>query len=174
MVIDETGSALGQMAIADANRIAREKGLDLVEVQPMAQPPVCRIMDFGRQQYEQARREREARKNATKIVIKEVRVRPKTDEHDLETKLRQITGWLKEGDKVQLTLRMRGREQAHPDVGRKVLTDMAAAVGDVGRIERDVFAEGRQMTLVLAPNISPAKRQSRPANPPQEQQPQQS
>jgi len=172
MVIDETGSALGQMAIADANRIAREKGLDLVEVQPMAQPPVCRIMDFGRQQYEQARREREARKNATKIVIKEVRVRPKTDEHDLETKLRQITGWLKDGDKVQLTLRMRGREQAHPDVGRKVLTDMAAAVGDVGRIERDVFAEGRQMTLVLAPNTSPAKRQSRPVTPPSEQQPQ--
>jgi len=170
-VIDADGTTLGPMALFDALKVARDKGLDLVEVQPMAQPPVCRITDYGRQQYEQSRRDREARKNQTKIVLKEVRVRPKTDEHDLETKLRAITNWLKEGDRVQLTLRMRGREQAHPDVGRKVLTDMAAAVGEVGRIERDVLTEGRQMTLVLAPASTPAKRQARPPSPPQEKPP---
>ena len=125
LVIDSDGSQLGQMSIVDALKFARDKSLDLVEVSPLAQPPVCRILDYGRQQYEQSRKEREARKNQTKVVIKEVRVRPKTDPHDLETKLRAITKWLQEGDRVQLTLRMRGREQAHPDWGRKVLVEMA-------------------------------------------------
>ncbi len=158
LVIDSDGSQLGQMPIVEALRVAHERNLDLVEVSPLAQPPVCRILDYGRQQYEQSRKEREARKNQSKVVIKEVRVRPKTDEHDLETKLRAITKWLQDGDRVQLTLRMRGREQAHPDWGRKVLVEMASKVGDVGRIERDVLAEGRQMTLVLAPSSTVAKR----------------
>jgi translation initiation factor IF-3 len=158
LVIDSDGSQLGQMSIVDALKIARDKSLDLVEVSPLAQPPVCRILDYGRQQYEQSRKEREARKNQTKVVIKEVRVRPKTDPHDLETKLRAITKWLQEGDRVQLTLRMRGREQAHPDWGRKVLVEMASKIGDVGRVERDVLAEGRQMTLVLAPSTLVTKK----------------
>ncbi|MDB5058372.1 MAG: translation initiation factor [Chloroflexi bacterium] len=168
LVIDSDGSQLGQMPIADALKIARDKSLDLVEVSPLAQPPVCRILDYGRQQYEQSRKEREARKNQTKVVIKEVRVRPKTDPHDLDTKLRAITKWLQEGDRVQLTLRMRGREQAHPDWGRKVLVEMASKVGDVGRVERDVLAEGRQMTLVLAPSALVTKK-SKPSAPPPEQ-----
>lgn len=164
LVIDSDNTQLGQMSIVDALRAARERNLDLVEVSPNAQPPVCKILDYGRQQYEQSRKEREARKNQKTIVIKEVRVRPKTDPHDLETKLRAITKWLQEGDRVQLTLRMRGREQAHPDWGRKVLTEMASKVGEVGRVERDVIAEGRQMTLVLAPNsVSPKRPPSRPA-----------
>jgi len=163
LVIDESGSQLGQMSTADAVKIARDKGLDLVEVSPLANPPVTRILDWGRQQYEQSRKEREAKKNQTKIVIKEVRVSPKTDPHDKETKLRAITEWLRKGDRVQLTLRMRGREQAHPDVGRKVLAEMAAAVGDVGRVERDVLWEGRKMTVVLAPNSIPAKKPARSA-----------
>jgi translation initiation factor IF-3 len=167
-VIDPDNAQLGIMPVFEALRIAQEKGLDLVEVQANADPPVCRIMDYGRQQYEQSRRDREARKNqrTKEIQVKEVRVRPKTDPHDLETKLRAITKWLEEGDKVQLTLRMRGREQAHPDWGRKVLTEMASKVGDVGRIERDVLSEGRQMTLVLAPSAVPAKRPARPPAPP--------
>jgi len=164
LVIDSDGSQLGQMSIVDALKIARDKSLDLVEVSPLAQPPVCRILDYGRQQYEQSRKEREARKNQTKVVIKEVRVRPKTDPHDLETKLRAITKWLQEGDRVQLTLRMRGREQAHPDWGRKVLVEMASKIGDVGRVERDVLAEGRQMTLVLAPSSLVTKK-SKPVAP---------
>jgi translation initiation factor IF-3 len=162
LVIDETGSQLGQLATFDAVKIARERGLDLVEVSPLANPPVCRIMDYGRQQYEQSRKEREAKKNQSKIVIKEVRVSPKTDPHDKETKLRAITEWLRKGDRVQLTLRMRGREQAHPDVGRKVLAEMASAVGDVGRVERDVLWEGRRMTMVIAPSSAPIKKAPRP------------
>jgi len=167
LVIDDAGNPLGTMPIFDALREARERGLDLVEVSPNAVPPVCRIIDYGRQQYDSARKEREARKKQRErlIALKEVRVRPKTDPHDLETKLRAITKWLQEGDRVQLTLRMRGREQAHPDVGRKVLTDMATAVGEIGRIERDVLSEGRQMTLVLAPNPAVVKRPVRPASP---------
>jgi translation initiation factor IF-3 len=158
LVIDSDGGQLGQMPVVDALRVARERNLDLVEVSPLAQPPVCRILDYGRQQYEQSRKEREARKNQSKVVIKEVRVRPKTDPHDLETKLRAITKWLQDGDRVQLTLRMRGREQAHPDWGRKVLVEMASKIGEVGRVERDVLAEGRQMTLVLAPSSAVIKK----------------
>ncbi len=165
LVIDSDGTQLGQMNIADALKAARDRNLDLVEVSPLAQPPVCRILDYGRQQYEQSRREREARKNQKTITIKEVRVRPKTDPHDLETKLRSIVKWLQDGDRVQLTLRMRGREQAHPDWGRKVLVEMASKVGDVGRIERDVLSEGRQMTLVLAPSSIAPKKPSRQAAP---------
>ena len=162
LVIDADGTSHGTLFLADALKLARDQGLDLVEVSPNQVPPVCRVMDYGRQQYEQSRKERESRRNQKVIVIKEVRVRPKTDPHDRETKLRAIIEWLKKGDKVQLTLRMRGREQAHPDWGRKVLTEMASAVGDVGRIERDVIAEGRQMTIVLAPAVAAKK----PAKPP--------
>lgn len=161
LVIDSDGTALGQMALADALKAARDRNLDLVEVSPLAQPPVCRILDYGRQQYEQSRREREARKNQKVITVKQVRLRPKTDPHDLETKQRSIIKWLQEGDQVQLILRMRGREQAHPDWGRKVLLEMAAKVADVARVERDVISEGRQMTLLLAPNSAPAKKPPR-------------
>jgi len=162
LVIDDTGTSLGQMSAVDALKIARERGLDLVEVNPQANPPVCRIMDYGRQQYETARRERETKRTQKQNVIKEVRVSPKTDDHDLDTKLRQITEWLKKGDRVQLTLKLRGREQAHPDVGRKVLSDMASAVTDVGRVERDTLWEGRRMTMVIAPNTVPVKKPPRP------------
>ena len=165
LVIDSDGTALGQMPIMDALKAARDRNLDLVEVSPLAQPPVCRILDYGRQQYEQSRREREARKNQKTITVKQVRLRPKTDEHDLETKQRSIIKWLQEGDQVQLILRMRGREQAHPDWGRKVLMEMAAKVADVARVERDVISEGRQMTLLLAPNSAPPKKPARQAAP---------
>ncbi|MGH2347607.1 MAG: translation initiation factor IF-3 [Chloroflexota bacterium] len=165
LVIDSDGTALGQMAIADALKAARDRSLDLVEVSPLAQPPVCRILDYGRQQYEQSRREREARKNQKTVTLKQVRVRPKTDPHDLETKQRSIIKWLQEGDHVQLVLRMRGREQAHPDWGRKVLLELASKVGEVARVERDVLSEGRQMTLILAPSSTPAKKPARQAAP---------
>jgi translation initiation factor IF-3 len=168
LVIDSDGTALGQMSIVDALKAARDRSLDLVEVSPLAQPPVCRILDYGRQQYEQSRREREARKNQKTITLKQVRVRPKTDPHDLDTKRKSIVKWLEEGDHVQLVLRMRGREQAHPDWGRKVLMELASKVADVARVERDVISEGRQMTLILAPAASPAKKPVRPAAPVQE------
>jgi translation initiation factor IF-3 len=168
LVIDSDGTALGQMSIVDALKAARDRNLDLVEVSPLAQPPVCRILDYGRQQYEQSRREREARKNQKTITLKQVRVRPKTDPHDLDTKRKSIVKWLEEGDHVQLVLRMRGREQAHPDWGRKVLLELASKVADVARVERDVISEGRQMTLILAPASSPVKKPVRQAPPAQE------
>lgn len=157
-LIGADGAQLGVMPIADALQRAREADLDLVEVQPGADPPVCRLMDYGRHRYEQERRERENRKAQKVTKLKEVRVRPKTDDHDLETYRRAIQRWLAEGNKVQLTVRMRGREQAHPDVARKVLYDMAATVSDAGHIERDVLPEGRAITMILAPGPAPARR----------------
>lgn len=157
-LIGDDGAQLGVMATADAMRLAQEANLDLVEVQPGADPPVCKLMDFGRHRYEQERRERESRKTQKVVKLKEVRLRPKTDDHDLETYRRNIQRWLAEGNKVQLTVRMRGREQAHPDVARKVLYDMASNVAGAGHIERDVLPEGRTITMILAPGPAPARR----------------
>ena len=159
-LIGADGTQLGVMPTADALRLAQESNLDLVEVQATADPPVCRLMDYGRHRYEQDRKERESRKAQKIVELKEVRLRPKTDEHDIETKRRAIRGWLGEGNKVQLTVRMRGREQAHPDVARKVLADLAATLTDVGYIERDTLAEGRTITMILAPGTAPSRRQS--------------
>src|SRR5579875_3414678 len=131
-LIGEDGAQLGVMPTSEALRRAQEANLDLVEVQPGADPPVCRLMDYGRVRYERDRKERES-KRAQKIVeLKEVRLAPDTGEHDLETKRKRIHGWLSEGNKVQLTVRMRGREQAHPDVARRVLSDLAGTISDVG------------------------------------------
>lgn len=157
-LIGEDGTQLGVMPTIEALQRAQEADLDLVEVQPGADPPVCRLMDYGRHRYEQERRERESRKAQKIVELKEVRLRPKTDDHDLDTKRRAIQRWLGEGNKVQLTIRMRGREQAHPDVARKVLADLAATVAEVGHIERDVLPEGRAITMILAPGPAPARR----------------
>lgn len=164
-VIGEDGAQLGVMSTLEAMRLAQEANLDLVEVQPGAEPPVCRLMDYGRHRYEQDRKERESRKAQKVIELKEVRLRPKTDEHDLDTKRRAIRGWLGEGNKVQLTIRMRGREQAHPDWARKVLYDLAGTLTDVGHIERDVLPEGRAITMIIAPGTAPARRQNAPSAP---------
>lgn len=165
-LIGEDGSQLGIMPTQEALRRAEEADLDLVEVQPGADPPVCRLMDYGRHKYEQERKDRESRKAQKVIALKEVRLRPKTDDHDLETYRRHIRGWLSEGNRVQLTVRMCGREQAHPDVARKVLADMAATLADVGHIERDVLAEGRTLTMILAPGTAPQRRQGAPSGRP--------
>ena len=164
-LIDQDGTQLGVMPTSEALRRAQEANLDLVEVQATADPPVCRLMDYGRHRYEQDRKERESRRAQKVVELKEVRLRPKTDEHDLDTKRRQIRGWLGEGNRVQLTIRMRGREQAHPDVARRVLADLASTVSDVGHVERDVLPEGRAITMVLAPGTAPAPRRAAPARP---------
>lgn len=157
-LIGEDGAQLGVMPTSEALRRAQEANLDLVEVQPGADPPVCRLMDYGRVRYERDRKERES-KRAQKIVeLKEVRLAPDTGEHDLETKRKRIRGWLGDGNKVQLTVRMRGREQAHPDVARRVLSDIAGAISDVGHVERDILPEGRTITMILAPGTAPARR----------------
>ncbi len=131
--------------------MARSKGLDLVEVAPNAVPPVCRIMDYGKFRYEQSRKERESRRNQHVIELKEVRIRPKIDDHDLETKGRQAAKFLDAGDKVKMTVLFRGREMAHPDIGKGLLDQLADMLRPHGTIEQTPRLEGRTMTMMLNP-----------------------
>lgn len=154
-LIDETGQQLGIVPTFQALSIARERGLDLVEVAPNAVPPVCRIMDWGKERYEQSRKERESRRNSKAITIKEVRLKPKTDDHDLDTKTRRAKEFLQEGDKVKLTVLFRGRENLHPEVGRALLDRMLEQLGLIAIIESPPRLEGRNMTAMLAPKKQP-------------------
>lgn len=131
---------------------AREKGLDLVEVAPNARPPVCRIMDYGRYKYEQAKAEREAKKKQHVTQMKEIKMRPNIEEHDFEFKTRHIKRFLQERDKVKVTIMFRGREMAHTENGREVLDDVVEEIGDLAIVEQHVRLEGRNMFLILAPN----------------------
>ncbi len=132
--------------------MAEEKGLDLVEVAPNAVPPVCRLMDYGKYRYEQSKKDREARKNQRQAELKEVRLRPKTDDHDLEVKSKMARRFLLAGDKVKFTMRFRGREMAHPDIGRQMLDQLAESLQDLAIIEQKPVMEGRACSLVLSPN----------------------
>lgn len=131
--------------------LARQRGLDLVEVAPTAVPPVCRLMDYGRFRYEQTKRDRESRKTQKTITIKEVRLRPKIDPHDLQTKGNSAKRFLEEGDKVKLTVQFRGREHLHPEIGQTILERIITELGDVSTVEQPPKFEGRNMTAVLAP-----------------------
>jgi translation initiation factor IF-3 len=131
--------------------MARERGLDLVEVAPNAMPPVCRLMDYGKFRYEQSRKERESRRHQHVIELKEVRIRPKIDDHDLETKGRQAAKFLDGGDKVKMTVTFRGREMAHPDIGKGLLDQLADMLRPHGSIEQTPRLEGRAMTMMLNP-----------------------
>ena len=150
-LIDENGEQLGVVATPEALRVARERNLDLVEVAPMAAPPVCRLMDYGRFKYEQTKKERDARKNATKVELKEVRLRPKTDDHDINFKAKAIQRFLEEGDKVKVTLRFRGREMVHQELGVAVLDRVKSDLNELAKVEAHPRMEGRQMTMVMAP-----------------------
>ena len=131
--------------------MAEEAGLDLVEISPNAVPPVCKIMDFGKFKYEQQKKEAEARKKQKIIEIKEIKFRPGTDTHDYEVKMRSVLKFLSEGDKVKITLRFRGREMAHQNLGRELLERVAEDTKDVGRIENFPKMEGRQMVMLIGP-----------------------
>ena len=131
--------------------MAIEAGLDLVEISPNAEPPVCKIMDFGRFKYEQQKREAEARKKQKIIEIKEIKFRPGTDTHDYEVKMRSVIKFLEEGDKVKITLRFRGREMAHQELGAELLRRVADDVADNGKVEQMPKLEGRQMVMMIAP-----------------------
>ncbi|MFM1863681.1 MAG: hypothetical protein RLZ26_2203 [Pseudomonadota bacterium] len=126
-------------------------GLDLVEISPSAEPPVCKIMDFGKYKYEQQKREAEARRNQKIIEIKEIKFRPGTDTHDYEVKMRSVNRFLEEGDKVKVTLRFRGREMAHQELGVELLNRVAADVAQIGKIESMPKLEGRQMVMMIGP-----------------------
>ncbi|PWK62855.1 translation initiation factor 3 (bIF-3) [Roseicyclus mahoneyensis] len=132
--------------------MAEEAGLDLVEISPNAEPPVCKIMDFGKYKYETQKREAEARKKQKIIEVKEVKFRPNTDTHDYEVKMRSVTKFLENGDKVKVTLRFRGREMAHQNLGRDLLERVAADVEGLGKIENMPKLEGRQMVMMIGPS----------------------
>ncbi|HUF90123.1 MAG TPA: translation initiation factor IF-3 [Gemmatimonadota bacterium] len=151
-LIDTDGAQLGVVPVEEAMSSAREKGLDLVEVAPNARPPVCRIMDYGRYKYEQAKAEREAKKKQHVTQMKEIKMRPNIEEHDFEFKTRHIKRFLKERDKVKVTIMFRGREMAHTENGREVLDDVVEEIGDLAIVEQHVRLEGRNMFLILAPN----------------------
>lgn len=150
-VIADDGQQLGIIPTSEALRIAQEKGLDLVEVAPGAEPPVCRIMDFGKFKYQQQKKQQEARKKQTVIQLKEIKVRPKTDEHDYQTKLKHIRRFLDAGDRCKVTVFFRGREIVHKDRGLTILNRIVEDLGELAKTEQEPKSEGRTMTMLLAP-----------------------
>jgi len=159
-LIDEEGQMIGVMSSAQALALARERDLDLVEVSPMAMPPVCKLMDWGRFKYEQAKKENEARKHQKTVELKEIRMRPRTDEHDLSVKVRKIEEFLAEGDKVKVGVLFRGREMAHPELGRVVLDKITSELKGTAVLERTPIMEGKMMSMIVsrAPGWEPPKR----------------
>ncbi len=141
------------MPLREALNAAREQRLDLVEVAPNADPPVCRIMDHGKYLFERAKREREARKAQKTVEVKEIRLRPKTDEYHRGFKVRRARSWLKDGAKVKVRVMFRGREITHPEIGREILRNIAEELSDVAQVEQQPGMEGRTMLMVLAPKI---------------------
>jgi translation initiation factor IF-3 len=150
-VIDDTGTQLGIMPPPQAVALARSKGLDLVEISPTAVPPVCRIMDFGQFQYEQQKKARQAKKHQKVILVKEIKFRPRVDEHDYQFKKKHIERFLADGDKVKATIFFRGREMAHPEIGRKILARLMTELEDTALVESSPRQEGNQLHTILAP-----------------------
>lgn len=150
-LIGEDGANKGVVPIGDAQRYAESKALDLVEISPNARPPVCRVMDFGKWKYEQNIKEKEARRNRSQIITKEIKYRPKIGKADYETKTNHVRRFLEADDKVKVTIMFRGREMAHPELGRNILERVAQDVSDMAIIETRPNLEGRNMTMMLAP-----------------------
>jgi translation initiation factor IF-3 len=150
-LIDPEGNQLGVMTLNDALALAQEAGLDLVEVAPEADPPVCRVMDFGRYKYQQSKKAQESKKKSTVILLKEVKLRPKTAEHDYQFKLRNIRKFLSQKNKTKVSLMFRGREIAHANLAKGMLDRIVEDVADLGTVEQYPKLEGRNMTMVLAP-----------------------
>jgi translation initiation factor IF-3 len=150
-LIGPDGEQVGIMGVPEALEYADRLNLDLVEVAPMANPPVCKVMDFGKYRYEQEQKAKEARKHQTTISIKEIKLRPKIDDHDFDTKRGHVERFLKKGDKVKLTIMFRGRELVHPHLGEKLLRRMAEDVAALGEVESEPDLDGRNMVMMLAP-----------------------
>ena len=150
-LVGPAGEQVGIVRIEDALRLARESELDLVEVAPMARPPVAKLMDYGKYKYEQDQKARESRRNQTNTVIKEMKLRPKIDSHDYETKKGHVVRFLKAGDKVKITIMFRGREQSRPELGFNLLKKLAEDVADDGFVESAPKQDGRNMLMVLSP-----------------------
>jgi len=158
LVIDDDGQKLGVISIQDALNMARDQNLDLVEVAPNANPPVCRVLDYGKFKYEQSKKERDAHKHQRQVVVREVRFKTKIGEHDLDFKTKVVVKLLKAGDKVKVSVLFRGREITHPEIGRELLQRVVAKLDgqDAGTVEKGIGMEGRFMTMILAPTASKA------------------
>ena len=150
-MVGEGGEQLGIVPIRQALTLAEEAGLDLVEIAPMAAPPVCKIMDIGKFKYQEAKRQHEAKLKQKQVVVKEVKFRPGTDENDYQIKLRNVIKFLGEGDKAKITLRFRGREMAHQEIGMELIKRIEADLEPLAVVEQYAKMEGRQLTMVLAP-----------------------
>ncbi len=149
--MDADGEQVGIMPTEEALALAHEQGLDLVEVAPSARPPVCRIMDFGKYKYQQQKKQQEARKKQTVVQIKEIKVRPKTDDHDFNTKVKHIRKFIENGDRCKVTVFFRGREIVHKDRGLLILERISQAMDDVAKVEQPPASEGRTMSMLLTP-----------------------
>jgi translation initiation factor IF-3 len=156
-LVGPNGEQVGVVRVEDALRLAAESDLDLVEVAPNSKPPVCKLMDFGKFKYESALKAREARKNQVNTVIKEMKLRPKIDSHDYETKKGHVVRFLKAGDKVKITIMFRGREQSRPELGFRLLKRLADDVADLGWVEYSPKQDGRNMIMVLGPHKKKAE-----------------
>ena len=150
-LISESGEQLGIMSARDAYKRAQEAGLDLVKIAPTAKPPVCKIIDYGKYRFEQAKREKEARKNQRVVEIKEIRLSLNIDTHDFETKKNHAVRFLSEGNKVKVSIRFRGREMGHPELGADIMKRFAETLADVANVEKPAKLEGRNMLMFLAP-----------------------
>lgn len=150
-VVDDEGELLGILTVPEALAAAEERGLDLVEVSPNADPPVCRIMDYGKYKYQASKRAAEAKKKSAKVEVKEVKMRPKTEEHDFQVKLRNARRFLDDGNRVKVTVMFRGREVTHPEFGRRLMEKLAEQVSDIAQVEMMPRMAGRFMTMVVAP-----------------------
>ena len=150
-VIDDAGEMLGVMTVEDGVRIAKDRGVDLVEISPNANPPVCKVMDYGKYKYEHQKKQAEARKKQKAVVIKEIKLRPTTDKHDIEIKEKAMTRFLEEGDKVKVSLKFRGREMAHPEIARQQMEGILKNFEGKVKVEQFPRLEGRQMIMILGP-----------------------
>ena len=155
-VISDDGEQLGIMSAEEALKIAEEKELDLVKISPMAKPPVCKIMDYGKFRFEQAKREKEAKKNQRVMEVKEIRMSPSIGENDLQTKLKAALKFLADGDRVKVSIRFRGREMAHTNIGEQILRDFADKCSELANLDKQPKLEGRNMSMFLSPKSAQA------------------
>jgi len=163
-LIDDQNNQLGVLSLDAALRIASEKGLDLVEVAPQANPPVCRLMDYGRFKFETIKKEKDQRRKQNVIKLKEMKLRPKVAEHDFQTKFRGVRQFLEQGEKVKVTIMFRGREMVHQEIGRRLLDRVADAAKEIAVVERQPLLEGRNLFMILAPSHRQAPKEAAPTS----------
>lgn len=162
-VISNAGEQIGVLSLHEALAMAEAEGLDLVEIVPGSNPPVCKIINFGKFRYDQTKREKESKKSQHQVKVKEIKIKPNTDEHDLQTKTRHAREFLEKGNKVKVTCTFRGREMAHPEIGEKAMQKICTDLEDLSMVEAPLKMMGRMLTVVLAPGAKKKKEPSKPS-----------